>query len=198
MTCLVGSRMIMKDRNESISKFLSLVLRHKPETIGLHLDANGWASVEELISGMRAKGSPLTIEQLTQVVETNEKKRFIFSEDRSRIRANQGHSIDVNLQLREVKPPEVLLHGTATRNIESIRQRGLLKGERHHVHLSESKESALIVGARYGKPVLLIVQAGKMFAQGLKFYRSENNVWLTEYVPSEYLVFPEDIINSHK
>jgi putative RNA 2'-phosphotransferase len=171
----------------STSKFLSLILRHKPETVGIELDENGWADVTELIHGIRESGKTVSMEELAFVVKTNDKQRFTFSEDRNRIRANQGHSIDVNLELPELTPPENLYHGTATRNLDSIKKLGLIKKQRHHVHLSEDKAVAYAVGQRYGKPVVLIIRALDMQQLGYKFYRSNNGVWLTDSVPVSYI-----------
>ena len=177
----------MGENEKSISKFLSLVLRHKPETINLSLDPQGWASVDELIAKANLHKVPLNPDILRRVVETNDKKRFIFSDDQQRIRANQGHSIEVNLQLTATAPPHQLFHGTAERNIESIRTQGLLKRERHHVHLSTDHETAKAVGGRYGKPVVLVINAKGMHENGFKFYQAENGVWLTDHVPPDYI-----------
>lgn len=171
------------------SKFLSFVLRHKPDAINLVLDDNGWANIEELISKANDSGeiSGLNRELLQEVVDTSDKKRFIISEDGQSIRANQGHSIKVDLQLKEVTPPEFLFHGTATRFLDSIKQEGLKPQQRQHVHLSTDIETATAVGQRYGKPVILKIKALLMHEQGFKFYLSENGVWLTEYIPTNYL-----------
>ncbi len=173
------------------SKFLSLVLRHKPETIGLHLDAQGWADVAELLTRAKAHGVTLTRPQLEQIVATNDKQRFAFSPDGQRIRANQGHSIRVDLGLEPQIPPPHLYHGTATRFVDSIRQQGLLARGREHVHLSADEETAVRVGKRHGNPVVLRVQAEIMHAAGVPFYRSANGVWLVAHVPPHYLVFPD-------
>ncbi len=170
-------------KHEDISKFLSLVLRHKPETIGLVLDENGWADVKELVSKM----GNLTIETLEKIVETNDKKRFAFNEDKTKIRASQGHSLKINLDLKPVEPPEVLYHGTADKFVEVIKSTGIKKQSRSHVHLSSNFDTAVNVGQRHGKPVVLEVKAKKMHQDGYKFYLSENNVWLTDFVPSEYI-----------
>lgn len=175
----------------STSKFLSLLLRHKPEKIGLTLDENGWADVEELIAKANAQGKRLTRELLDRVVAENDKKRFAFSEDGKRIRASQGHSVEVDLALSPQVPPETLFHGTATRFLDSIKQQGLIPGNRQHVHLSLLQETAVSVGKRHGKVVVLVVQAGAMQRAGHKFFVSENGVWLTERVPVEFLVFEE-------
>lgn len=174
----------------SISKFLSLVLRHQPEKIGLQLDDQGWAEVEELLQRANAKGKQLTRTLLEQVVAENDKQRFSFSEDGRRIRANQGHSINIDLALTPTEPPAILYHGTATRFLDSIRAQGLHSGNRQHVHLSRDVETATKVGQRHGQPVVLIVQAAAMTSAGRLFWLSENGVWLTEAVPPEFLVFP--------
>jgi putative RNA 2'-phosphotransferase len=172
------------------SKFLSLVLRHKPEKIQLGLDKNGWADVEELIEKAARAGMRLNKQQLHQVVAENDKKRFSFNEDATKIRANQGHSISVDLNLIAVAPPEVLYHGTATRFLDSIKSNGLFSGDRQHVHLSADEQTAISVGRRHGQPMVLVVYAGEMAQQGYRFYQSANEVWLTEKVPVEYIQFP--------
>lgn len=165
------------------SKFLSLVLRHKPEQIGLVLDSNGWANVDELL-----EKTQIDFETLQKIVDTNDKKRFAFNEDKSKIRASQGHSIQsLDLQLEEKEPPEFLYHGTALRFLESITVQGLTKQSRQHVHLSKDEETALKVGQRHGRPVVLKILSKKMFDDGHKFYLSENNVWLTDHIPTKYL-----------
>ncbi len=165
-----------------ISKFISLVLRHHPSKIDLSLDENGWANVDELL--VKAKIDRATLEQ---VVAQNDKKRFAFSADGQKIRASQGHSIDVDLALEPVSPPDVLYHGTATRFEESIMQQGLIPGQRNHVHLSADQQTAISVGKRHGKPIVFIVKAKEMEQDGFLFHLSENKVWLTEHVPVEYL-----------
>lgn len=169
---------------------MSLVLRHKPEEIGLKLDAAGWANVDALVSAMQQHGVPITADQLAKVVDSDEKSRYQFSSDRKRIRASQGHSVAVDLGYQPEKPPDVLYHGTATRFIESIRKTGLQKRNRHHVHLSVSTKVAETVGKRYGQPVILIIDAAGMHRDDHAFYRSDNNVWLTEEVPARYISFP--------
>lgn len=169
------------------SKFISLVLRHQPEAIGLQLDENGWAMVQELINKMTAAGTALDIEILEEVVATNDKKRFAFNEDKTKIRASQGHSIEVNLELKAVTPPAILYHGTTDRYIESIFKTGLQKQSRRHVHLSASIDTAKSVGSRHGKPVILTINTKAMQDAGFLFYLSENNVWLTDHVPPQYL-----------
>jgi putative RNA 2'-phosphotransferase len=172
------------------SKFLSLVLRHKPEEIGLTLDENGWASVEELIASANRAGRKLDRATVEQVVAASDKRRFALSPDGARIRANQGHSVDVDLALEPRQPPEILFHGTATRFLESIREQGLLPGSRQHVHLSLDEPTAIKVGQRHGKPVVLKVRAGEMGRAGIAFFCSENGVWLTEKVTGAYIEFP--------
>jgi len=183
----------MNEKNiKGTSKFLSFVLRHSPETIELELDENGWAKVEELIIQCNKHNkydSLLDFDLLNLVVETNDKKRFAFNEDKSKIRASQGHSITVELNLKEVEPLAYLYHGTVADSIESIKEKGLQKMSRQHVHLSKDKETAIKVGGRRGKPIILIVDAKSMQATGFKFYLSENEVWLTEEVPAKYIQF---------
>lgn len=173
-----------------MSKFLSMVLRHKPEEIGLTLDPNGWADVDDLIRRANKRGTQLTRTVLQQVVEENDKQRFALSDDGQRIRASQGHSVDIDLALSPTAPPEVLFHGTASRFIDSIRTSGLHSANRQHVHLSLDVPSATKVGQRHGKPVVLVVKAGAMAAAGHVFFLSANGVWLTERVPAEFIDFP--------
>ncbi|MET0463547.1 MAG: RNA 2'-phosphotransferase [Chitinophagaceae bacterium] len=180
----------MSDRTKNISKFLSLILRHKPEVIGLTLDQNGWASVPELLARLNAGGSPVTMELLEEVVATNSKKRFAFNDDRSQIRASQGHSVEVDLNLKSGGPPALLFHGTAEKNLESILKNGLTKQHRQHVHLSDNRDTAKIVGGRHGRPVVLHVNAGQMHKDGFVFFLSTNDVWLTDAVPPAYLSLP--------
>ena len=176
----------MNKRLVKTSKFLSLVLRHRPQAVGLELDDQGWASVDELIAAAEKQGTKLSSELIEEVVATNDKKRFSLAEDGSRIRANQGHSIKVDLGLEPVPPPEFLYHGTATRFMTSIRAQGLKPSGRHHVHLSPDHETAVKVGSRHGVPVVLRVEAGRMHAEGTVFYCSANGVWLTDRVPPRH------------
>lgn len=169
------------------SKFLSYVLRHRPDSIGITLDENGWVAIDELLAAAQHHGERLSRQLLEQIVAGNDKKRFALSEDGQRIRANQGHSVSVDLDLEPMEPPEVLYHGTVERFLESIRAQGLVRGSRHHVHLSPDEVTARKVGSRRGKPVILIVEAGRMHAAGYPFFRSANGVWLTEKVPVEFL-----------
>lgn len=172
------------------SKFLSLILRHEPEKVGLTLGEGGWVGVDELLQAVKRHGTALTPDQLKHIVVTSDKKRFALSEDGQRIRANQGHSVEVDLQYAAQTPPEVLYHGTATRFLDSIREKGLLKMERHHVHLSAETKTTLQVGGRHGKPVLLTIRAGDMQRAGHLFYCSTNGVWLVTQVPPEFIGFP--------
>ena len=170
-----------------ISRFLSLVLRHKPEEIGLTLEENGWIAVDKLIKACAGYGKNFTLAQLREVVETNDKKRFSFDESGAKIRANQGHSVEVEIEFEERVPPAALYHGTAERNLGVIFAEGLKKMSRHHVHLSPDTETARKVGARYGKPVILEIDSARMLAAGFKFYVSANGVWLAGAVPPEFL-----------
>ena len=179
----------MKSEKEinHLSKFLSLVLRHKPETIGLTLEENGYVKTDLLLEKCNEHGVSIDFETLKYVVKTNNKKRFGFSEDYDKIRANQGHSTAIDLGLTPIQPPPILYHGTAEANKDSILQQGIEKRNRHHVHLSQDKETAHNVGQRHGKPIIFEVEAGKMFEDGCVFYQSENGVWLTEFVPASFL-----------
>lgn len=172
------------------SKLLSLILRHRPELMELTLDEGGWAEVEELVTKIRLRYPDFDRTVLRKIVEHNDKQRFAFSEDGTKIRANQGHSVPVNLGLVRRQPPATLFHGTATRHIESIRTRGLVRGSRHHVHLSDNEATARQVGARYGRPVVLTIDAQRMHTEGEEFYQSENGVWLTRAVEPRYIDFP--------
>ena len=168
------------------SKYISLILRHKPETIGITLDEHGWADVGELISGI-AKTHKMNMDILEEIVSTDEKQRYSFNDDKTKIRANQGHSIQVDVELEEMRPPEILWHGTGEKFTGSIDEQGLIPKSRLYVHLSKDEETAFKVGTRHGKPVLYIVKAEEMFKDGYKFYLSENGVWLTKEVPVKYL-----------
>lgn len=174
------------------SKFLSLVLRHQPGKIGITLDSAGWVDVATLLDAMTKHGKPLTEAQLRQVVETSDKKRFALSEDGRRIRASQGHSVEVELGYEPTTPPDVLYHGTVGRFLPSIRAGGLEKGKRHHVHLSRDVETATKVGDRRGEAVILTIDAAGMAREGLVFYVSANGVWLTDHVPARFIGFPGD------
>lgn len=173
-------------KKKRIGKYISLILRHSPEKIGLALDDSGWASVDELLAGLSQNGKHLSFENLREIVETNDKQRYSFDEDMTRIRANQGHSLKLDLKLEIAEPPETLYHGTATRFMTAIERQGLQKRNRHHVHLSAEKTTAENVGRRHGKVVILAVASGAMHRAGFEFYCSENGVWLTDHVPPKY------------
>lgn len=169
------------------SKLLSLVLRHNPGRIGIHLDAQGWVSVAELLTQLAKHQQPLTLAELEYIIDTNAKQRFKFSDDRRRIRASQGHSVEVELGYAPVAPPELLYHGTAVQHQENIVREGLRKMSRHHVHLSADLATARTVGQRHGRLVLFEVAAGALHRAGHAFYQADNGVWLTDEVPPEYL-----------
>lgn len=175
---------------KDISKFLSLVLRHEPGKIGVTLDENGWTDCRGLIEAAGRHGKRFSYETVVEVVLTNEKQRFSLSEDGKHIRANQGHSVKVDLALESQDPPEFLYHGTVSKFIESIYGSGLCKGARHHVHLSADQVTAMKVGQRRGKPVILSIRSAEMSAAGHLFYISVNGVWLTDAVPPEFINFP--------
>ncbi len=174
-------------RKVTVSKFLSRVLRHAPEDLGLSLEPGGWVEINELLDGARSVGVAITREELIEVVRSSDKQRFALDEHGTKIRANQGHSTEVDLQLEPREPPAELFHGTATRNLEIILRDGLLKMARHHVHLSADTPTALKVGGRHGKPVILNVDAARMQSAGHLFFCSANGVWLVDHVPPEYL-----------
>lgn len=173
-----------------ISKFLSLVLRHEPEKIGITLDENGWTDCQDLIEAANRHGKHFDHATLLKVVRANDKQRFAFSEDGRRIRANQGHSVEVDLALEAQVPPELLYHGTVAKFLDAIRETGLQKGERHHVHLSSNLVTATKVGERRGQPIILSIRAAEMSAAGHSFYQSANGVWLADAVPPEFIDFP--------
>lgn len=180
--------MTSENQLRSVSKFLSFVLRHEPQSIGLTLDEAGWATVDHLLDRAQAAGQPVSRALLQRVVDTSDEKRFRFSEDGQRIRANQGHSVTVELGLAPLMPPTVLYHGTASRFLDDILRAGLEKRDRHHVHLTEDPSVTRSVGIRHGRVVLLQVDASRMARDGRLFYRSDNGVWLTDTVPASYLV----------
>ncbi|QIE60866.1 RNA 2'-phosphotransferase [Rasiella rasia] len=170
-----------------ISKFLSLVLRHKPETIGVQLDQNGWVDINELIEKSNKYGIKFNRETLNHIVATNSKKRFAINNKLDKIRASQGHSIEIELGYTSQKPPRTLFHGTSEKSVQSILKKGLKRQNRQHVHLSSDIETAKKVGQRHGKPYIFKVFAEQMFNDNLEFFISENGVWLTENVPEKYL-----------
>lgn len=178
---------------KKLSIFLSLILRHKPETISLELDKNGWADVSELIEKMNLNGRKIDKNILEHIVDTDEKNRYSFNDDKTKIRANQGHSIDVDVELETAVPPEILYHGTASHFCINIMKTGIQRRSRNYVHLSLDAESAAKVGARHGKSVVLEILAAQMHNDKYVFYLSKNNVWLTETVPPEYIKFDEGV-----
>lgn len=175
-------------KREDTSKFLSYILRHQPQAIGIQLDSEGWADLDALIEGAASQGRSLTREDILDVVASSDKQRFAVSADGRQIRANQGHSTPtVAIEHEPKTPPALLYHGTASRFLDSIRAQGLLPGTRHHVHLSFEKQTAEDVGRRYGTPVVLEIDAAAMHRQGFRFYQADNGVWLTDRVPAEFL-----------
>ena len=176
----------MKQDNKETSKYISLILRHKPEVIGITLDEHGWANVDELIEGV-SYTHKLDMAILEQIVAEDEKQRYSFNEDKTLIRANQGHSIPVDVELEEQQPPEILYHGTGEKYVASIDAQGLIPKSRLYVHLSRDEETANKVGSRHGKPVIYKVNSGDMYRDGYKFFCSVNGVWLTNEVPVKYL-----------
>lgn len=173
-----------KDR---LSVFISLILRHKPSEIGITLDKHGWANVKELIEGINNSGRKIDMEALEEIVRTDNKGRYSFNENKTLIRANQGHSIPVDIEFKEVVPPDVLYHGTATKSLDSIKQQGVKSMSRLYVHLSKDLETAIKVGERHGKCVVLVIDTKKMYDNGIKFYLSENGVWLTKHIDWQYV-----------
>ncbi len=169
------------------SKYLSYLLRHRPEVANLNMDKQGWVSVAEIMHAMQKKASHFTFQTLEEVVRTNNKKRFAFNADKTKIRAHQGHSINIDLALPECCPPDILFHGTAVHSLPSIKKQGLKPQKRDHVHLSPDKETAYNVGIRHGQAVILLVDSQALYAAGHKFYHTENNVWLTAHIPPEYI-----------
>ena len=174
------------EKTDRLSKFLSLILRHNPDAAHVTLDEHGWANVEELLAGIQSTGRKIDMEILEEIVATDNKQRYSFNQNKTLIRANQGHSIAVDVELKEQEPPEFLYHGTATRFLGSIEREGLKPMSRLYVHLSKDIETALKVGERHGVPVVLKVHSGDMYRDGYQFYLSENGVWLTPKVDAKY------------
>ena len=175
-------------RMKNTSKFISLILRHRPETIGVSLDEHGWADVQELIDGInRTDGHALDMEMLEEIVRTDEKKRYSFNGDHTLIRANQGHSIPVDVELEEKTPPDILWHGTGAKYVDSIDVQGLIPKSRLYVHLSPDAETARKVGSRHGRPVIYEIDCREMTKDGFQFFLSANHIWLTKNVPARYL-----------
>lgn len=178
----------MSNKNDKLSVFISLILRHKPEAANIQLDEFGYANVDELIKGVNETGRRMNLNILKEIVSDDKKGRYSFNESFTLIRANQGHSINVKVPLQKLEPPHFLYHGTAERFLDSILSSGVKKMNRLYVHLSDNLDTAKQVGKRHGKPVILTVDAEKMYKNGYHFYLSENKVWLTEFVPNEYLM----------
>ena len=171
----------------NLGRYISLILRHKPDVIGISLDEHGWANVDELINGINNTNTHINMEILEEIVRTDNKQRYSFNEDKTLIRANQGHSIPVDVELEAVEPPEYLYHGTGQKYVESIDEQGLVPKSRLYVHLSKDEETAINVGTRHGNPIIYIVQSGQMFKDGYEFFKSVNGVWLIKHVPTKYL-----------
>lgn len=171
-----------------LGRFLSLVLRHDPAAAGISLDEHGWADVKELLAGVNRTGRKIDMDTLERIVRENSKQRYSFNEDHSKIRANQGHSVSVDVELKETQPPQYLYHGTASRFLPSIQREGIRKMSRQYVHLSGDFETAMAVGKRHGSPVVITIDAAAMAGDGVTFYRSENGVWLCEHVEPKYFV----------
>ena len=169
---------------------MSLVLRHQPELIQLKMNENGWVAVEDLLNGLASKGLAINRTELFEIVATNDKKRFALNEDQTLIRASQGHSIDIDIALNPQAPPPVLYHGTVSKFIRDIQQKGLQKMARQHVHLSQDVRTAKVVGSRRGVPIILKVNTQKMHEEGYQFFLSDNGVWLVEEVPVQFIDFP--------
>lgn len=172
---------------DKLSVFISLVLRHNPDAAHITLDEHGWANVEELLAGINDTGRKIDMDILDEIVATDNKQRYSFNQDKTLIRANQGHSIPVDVELKEVEPPEFLYHGTAARFLDSIMKEGLKPMSRLYVHLSKDVDTAMKVGKRHGKPVILRIRSGELYGDGGKFYLSENGVWLTKKVDVKYI-----------
>lgn len=184
-----GEELNMKyeNKDEELGKFISLILRHNPKTINITLDEHGWANVDDLITGINRTGKHIDYNSLERIVNENNKQRYSFSNDKTKIRANQGHSIKVDIELEEKISPQYLYHGTAIRFIDSIMDIGIQKQSRQHVHLSADFSTAYSVGKRHGQPIVIKINSGVMFEDGYKFYLSKNMVWLTDFVPAKYI-----------
>ena len=171
----------------NISKYMSLILRHKPDVIGIELDEHGWANVNDLISGIEKDNHGFNFELLEEIVRSDSKQRYSFNDDKSLIRANQGHSVNVDVELKEKEPPEYLYHGTGEKYVKFINQDGLIPKSRLYVHLSKDIKTAENVGKRHGKEIIYRINSGRMYRNGYKFYLSENGIWLTKEAPVKYL-----------
>ncbi len=177
----------MTNKKTNLSKLMSYVLRHHPEELGITLDENGWVDLKNFTQSLRSRDKTISVDKVREVVESCEKQRFSIDETQQKIRANQGHSIQVDLQLRAQQPPDILYHGTVDRFLDAILRVGLLPQQRHHVHLTESLNTAKSVGARRGRAVILEIETGELVSNGAQFYLSENQVWLIDHVPAQYI-----------
>ena len=175
------------EQETKYSKFISLILRHKPETIGIKLDEHGWADVKELLDGINYTGRNITFSDLVYIVDHDNKQRYSFNEDKTKIRANQGHSIKVDVELEERIPQDILYHGTSLKSVDSIIKYGLKKMDRLYVHLSDNFNKAKAVGERHGTPIVFSINSKQMVYDGYIFYLSKNGVWLIDEVPPKYL-----------
>ena len=179
----------MKDKEQTkISKYIALLLRHHPEEADLFMDEHGWVDTQALIAGIQKTYPDFDMDYLEKIVREDEKQRYAFNEDRTKIRASQGHSVQVDVELKETEPPQYLFHGTGEKYVNSILEKGLIPGSRLYVHLSKDPDTAYKVGQRHGRPVIFTVRAGDMYKNGYRFYLSANGVWLTDTVPVEYLI----------
>lgn len=177
----------MTNKKTNLSKLMSYVLRHHPEELGITLDKNGWVDLKNFTQSLQSRDKTISVDKVREVVESCEKQRFSIDETQQKIRANQGHSIQVDLQLRAQQPPDILYHGTVDRFLDSILRVGLLPQQRHHVHLTESLNTAKSVGARRGRAIILEIETGELVSNGAQFYLSENQVWLIDHVPAQYI-----------
>lgn len=177
----------MTNKKTNLSKLMSYVLRHHPEELGITLDENGWVDLKNFTQSLQSRDKTISVDNVREVVESCEKQRFSIDETQQKIRANQGHSIQVDLQLRAQQPPDILYHGTVDRFLDAILRVGLLPQQRHHVHLTESLNTAKSVGARRGRAVILEIETGELVSNGAQFYLSENQVWLIDHVPAQYI-----------
>lgn len=172
---------------KKISKIMSYALRHKPEKLGIDVDKGGWTNMDKLVRALQDHFPDITYQIVVDVIQSNDKQRFTLSSNRDRVRAAQGHSLDVDLGYSTTRPPDRLFHGTSSNNYIGIMKHGINKGTRHHVHLSPDFETAKTVGSRKGKPLVLTIATNAMYADGYKFFKSDNGVWLTDFIPTQYI-----------
>jgi putative RNA 2'-phosphotransferase len=176
------------DKLDNLSKFLCLILRHKPQEIGISLDEHGWANIDELIKGFNKRDKDINLDILLEIVSTDNKNRYSITDDNKFIRANQGHSIQVDVELKEITPPDTLYHGTAIRTIDAIKEKGILSMSRLYVHLTDNIDTAITTGKRHGESAIILIASKEMHQDGYKFYKSLNNVYLTKFIPTKYLI----------